>query len=99
MYSETDLPDKTSVSGTPRDYTEDMYRCYFEVGEHLGRAKEIISNFIGQEKAQKLLPLAYGYEVEMPIQAVPDLVRLLANSNIAVYQVVRYAKTNSVWRD
>ncbi len=99
MNAETELPDTTSAGGTPRDYTEDMYRCYFEVGEHLGRAKEIISNFIGPEKAQELLTLAYGYEVEMPIQAVPDLVRLLVNSNIAVYQVVRYAKTDSVWRD
>jgi hypothetical protein len=44
-----------------------------------------------------MIVLAHGYETELPIQCVPDLVRLLSAENIAVYQVVRYAKTNGVW--
>ncbi len=44
-----------------------------------------------------MIVLAHGYETELPIQCVPDIVRLLSAENIAVYQVVRYAKTNRVW--
>ncbi len=57
------------------------------------------SGFVGEANAQSLLTLAHGYEVELPIQAVPDLVGLLVTSNIAVYQVVRYARTDGIWRD
>ena len=41
--------------------------------------------------------LPYGYECGLAIQCVPDIVRELAKQNIAVYQVIRYAKTKNVW--
>jgi hypothetical protein len=37
------------------------------------------------------------YEAELPIQCVPEIVKLLVAENIAVYQVVRYAKTTATW--
>jgi hypothetical protein len=44
-----------------------------------------------------LTRLEHGDEIEIPIQCAPDLVRELVTEGIAVYQVVRYAKTNKRW--
>ena len=86
----------TSEIGTPRDYTDDLYRYYFEVGEVDGRAERIIRHFLGEARAAGLHRLTHGYELVAPLQVAPDLVRLLAQANIAVYQVVRYAKVAAV---
>lgn len=92
-----DPPYETSEIGTPLDYTHDVYRVYFEVPDKSGIAKKILSDFVGDERAARMVTLAHGYETELPIQCVPDIIRLLTAENIAVYQVVRYAKTNEVW--
>lgn len=31
----------------------------------------------------------HGYEVDLPMQLIPEVVRALADKNMAVYQVVR----------
>jgi hypothetical protein len=90
-------PYETSEIGTPLDYTSDVYRFYFEVTKHDEAAKKIILKYTGPEKSNAFIELTHGYEVELPIQCVPDIVRELVNGNIAVYQVVRYAKTNGIW--
>lgn len=86
-----------SNSGTPCDYSEDMYRYYFELVDHTGVAKELISEFLGELHSRNVVTLSFGYEFDMPIQCAPDLIRLLARENIGIYQVVRYAKTTGVW--
>ena len=96
--ADADPPYETAELGTPLDYTSDVYRVYFEVRDSGGSARRIIGDFLGLERAAEMLTLAHGYETELPIQCVPEVVRLLAAENIAVYQVVRYAKTNRVWR-
>ena len=88
---------ETSKLGTPKDYTEDMYRFYFEVGEYENAAKKIIHNFLGPERSQSMISLPYGYEIELPIQCVPDLIKQLVKENIAIYQVIRFAKTVNKW--
>ena len=88
----------TVVQGTPLDYSSAMYRIYFEVGEHLGIAKQAIEAYLGPIRSKSLVVLPYGYECELAIQCVPDIVRELAQQNIAVYQVIRYAKTINVWK-
>ena len=88
---------EASLRGTPRDYSSEMYRIYFEVGEYEELAKKIIEDYLGPERSKTLITLPYGYECELAIQCVPDIVALLAKSNIGVYQVVRYAKTSDVW--
>lgn len=90
--------DADSNAGTPRDYSEDMYRFYFELIDHEGVAKELISMFLGERHSRGLITVSFGYEFDMPIQCAPDLIRLLSRENIAVYQVVRLAKTAGVWR-
>jgi len=90
-------PYETLEIGTPLDYTNDVYRVYFEVPGSTHESKKIIAAFIGQERAEKIVTLAHGYEIELPIQCVSDLVRLLTHAYIAVYQVVRYEKTNGTW--
>jgi hypothetical protein len=95
--TDADPPYKTSEFGTPRDYTSDVYRVYFEVPDPSGIAGKIIADFVGPARVASIVALAHGYETELPIQCVPEIVRLLSAENIAVYQVVRYAKTNRVW--
>jgi hypothetical protein len=86
-----------SSIGTPRDYSEDMYRFYFELVDHSAVVKELLSTFLGERHSRSLTTLSFGYEFDMPIQCAPDLIRLLARENIAIYQVVRYAKITGVW--
>jgi hypothetical protein len=95
--TEADPPYETRELGMPQDYTSDVYRVYFEVADMSGIARKIMADFVGPARAAGVLALAHGYEVELPIQCVPEIVRLLSAENIAVYQVVRYAKTNGVW--
>lgn len=83
---------------TPRDYIPDLYRVYFEVGEFENTAKNILSKFLGTDDPDKIIELANGYEVELPIQCVPDIVRELAQANIVGYQVIRYAKVDGTWK-
>ena len=94
---DTKPPSASSGIGTPLDYTPDLYRVYFEVGDPSGAAGKIIADFVGSERAENILTLAHGYETELPIQCVPELIRLLCAENIALYQVVRYARTNGAW--
>lgn len=71
--------------------------CISRYQTRMAQQEKIIADFVGPHKAASMIVLAHGYETELPIQCVPDLVRLLSAENIAVYQVVRYAKTNGVW--
>ena len=87
---------ETKEIGTPLDYTDDLYRVYFELMDVDGKAGEIITGFLGAEQIDSIMKLDYGYEVELPIQSVPDIVRELSRHNIAIYQVVRYAKVKSL---
>jgi len=90
-------PYESTEIGTPKDYTNDMYRYYFEVGESKSTAQIIIQSYIGPEKSQEMISLPHGYEFELAIQCVPDIVSDLVKGGIGVYQVVRYAKTNNEW--
>lgn len=95
--SHAEPPYETSEIGTPLDYTSDVYRVYFEVRDPSGAAGKIIADFVGSERAANIVSLAHGYETELPIQCIPEIIRLLSAENIALYQVMRYAKTNGVW--
>ena len=89
-----DPPYETSEIGTPLDYTEDLYRFYFEIRDTSGVAERTLNSFLGGEHAQRLHRLTHGFEMDLPIQSVPDLIRILLDENIAIYQVVRYAKVD-----
>lgn len=90
-------PYETLEIGTPKDYSNDLYFFYFEVGEFNEHALKIIREYLGPERMKHLRSLPHGYEFELPIQCVPDLVQRLVNQNVALYQVVRYAKSNKTW--
>jgi len=81
-------PYETSEIGTPRDYTPDLYRFYFELGRV---TPEIEALFVSYSQEPVVL-LSYGIEATFPIQIVPDLIRELISENEAIYQVIRYAK-------
>lgn len=85
-------------SGTLRDYSEDMYKIYFEIGEYQKVGLRVLSAFVGELHSKHILQLEFGYEVTMPIQCIPEIVRLLTQENIAIYQIVRGEKTKETWR-
>jgi hypothetical protein len=75
-------------TGTPLDYSNDLYLVYFEVMDAEGFISVLVS-FLGQNILKSCKRFPYGYEVDIPIQCIPDIVRLLSAENIAVYQIVR----------
>jgi len=93
-----DPPYETSEIGTPLDYTEDLYRFYFEIRDTNGVAERTLNSFLAGEHAKRLHRLTHGFEMDLPIQSVPDLIRILLGENIAIYQVVRYAKVDRAWQ-
>ncbi len=87
-----------SVHGTPDDYGDTLYRVYFEVGEWEGIARDAITAFLVERAsdnpafdfdASLLHARPHGYEVDLPMQLIPEVVRALAERNVGVYQVVR----------
>jgi hypothetical protein len=94
--SKSTLP--VSITGTLGDYSEDLYRHFFEVADTDGIAKGVFLKYLGAERSVLLRAVDNGYELDIPIQCAPELVRLLAKDNIAVYQVVRLAKSEGRWR-
>ena len=74
--------------GTPKDYTDDMYKVYFEVAD----VEEKIFNILKTYSCTPVEKLTNGYEAVLHIQMVPDIVREISSHNIAIYQVIRYAK-------
>ena len=94
---EADPAYETLEIGTPRDYTGDVYKVYLEVVEQDDIVLHTLTEFLGKDKASRINKLAHGYELKLPIQCIPDVIKLLSQKNIGVYQVIRYAKTNSTW--
>lgn len=86
-----------SIAGTLSDYSEDLYRHYFEVSDHSGIARSVLLKYLGDKRSFHLRGVDNGYELDIPIQCAPELVRLLTKDNIAVYQVVRLAKLEGRW--
>lgn len=84
--------------GTPRDYSEQLYRFYLEIPDHGGTVEAVLIEFLGDVHARYLHRLTHGFELDMPIQRVPDLVRELIRHNFAIYQIVRYAKIDRPYR-
>jgi len=84
-------PCKTDDIATPKDYTSDYYKFYFELMDYKNIAYEILLLFTND----KIIKLSYGYEVILNIQMIPDIVKEIASKNIAIYQIIRYAKIKS----
>ena len=82
--------------GTPLDYTQEEYRVYFEVVEFQGKVLSIIENYLGEGNLSSLVKVEYGYELDLAIQRIPELTKELVDSGIAVYQVLRLAKTKDI---
>jgi len=83
---------------TPADYSDALYRVYFEVGEWQRTAFDAISAFLLERSREhpacrfdpaSVQAVDHGYELDLPMQLIPEVVRALAERNVAVYQVVR----------
>lgn len=92
---------QADLTGTPSDYTNDLYRVYFEIGDHESFGGGVIERFLATRgrdiptlslHSGSLHRVPYGYELNIPMQLIPEIVRELSRENVAVYQVVRLAK-------
>jgi len=90
-------PYETSEIGTPKDYTDDLYLVYFEIGENKERAKAILESYLGAHLKENIQVLPHGNIVEIALQCTPEIVRRLVDENIAVYQVNRFANVDGPW--
>ncbi|GAD79487.1 hypothetical protein [Vibrio ezurae] len=83
-------------NGTPQDYSDDLYLVYFEVAHaqetSQGATLEVLTSFLNDKSADQIVHLEHGYQMAMPMQTIPDVVRHLTEKNIAVYQVRRGKK-------
>ncbi|WP_462078868.1 hypothetical protein [Luteimonas sp. RIT-PG2_3] len=91
--------------GTPDDYSDTRHRVYFEIGEHAGVGQRVIERFLQTrcrdlpgmpEEGWRAIRAGHGYQVDVPIQLVPEIVRALAQDNVAVYQVVRIGESSQL---
>ncbi|MEP2978241.1 MAG: hypothetical protein ABJO86_02070 [Lentilitoribacter sp.] len=89
--------DDNTIIGTPKDYSDTLYKYYLEVAEHEQMAFDTIKELFGMDRLHLITPIDHGYEIIMPIQLAPDLLRNLLNKNLAIYQLVRFAKTSGRW--
>jgi hypothetical protein len=76
---------EASDIGTPRDYSEDMYRFYLELADRGPATRRLIEAFLPPQHASRIVELEHGFELKMPVQCAPDLVRHLASQNVAIY--------------
>ena len=82
---------------TPRDYSRSLYKFYLEIGEFEDMALNTIKELFGADRLHLISPLDHGYELIMPIQVAPDVIRELSHKNIGIYQLVRFAKVSGEW--
>ncbi|WP_256775680.1 MULTISPECIES: hypothetical protein [unclassified Stenotrophomonas] len=92
-------PDATDPAlASPADYSDVLYPVYFEVGEWQHVVRDAMIAFLVQRSdghpafhfaPDALRTTAHGYEVDLPMQLIPEVVRALAERNVAIYQVVR----------
>ena len=86
-------PDKEKIKkyqNTPLDYTENNIWVYFELGGKQGlKPKYILKiiDFILDEK--QIIEVKYGFNIFIDNQQIPEIVRILEQENIAIYQIVR----------
>lgn len=72
------------VKGTPFDYSDERIPVYFEVADKQS-TRSVLKNtpYINDIKI-----VAHGFEVNIAIQQIPEIVRDLSQKNIAIYAVI-----------
>lgn len=70
--------------GNPFDYSEDRYNVYFEVASKENAFEVIRQTGLSSEIGE----VEFGFIVKIARQQIPEIVRELANENIAIYAVV-----------
>jgi len=84
--------------GTPRDYSEQLYRFYIEVPDIDGKVAALLRVFLGVAHEEHMVKRTHGFELDLPMQRAPELVRELSQLNHAIYQIVRGPKVDRPYR-
>ena len=72
------------IYGTPFDYSNNKLPVYFELADKQNARKSIERiPFI-----ENIKDLEHGFEIELTIQQIPEVIRSLSQKNIAIYSVI-----------
>ena len=77
------------ILGTPRDYSDRRHSFYFELADPEGLPSVVLKEWLGPARFAQVVRQPHGFQIEMPIQEVPDVIRRLVTANVAIYQVAR----------
>lgn len=72
------------VKGTPFDYGDDKIDVYFEVADK--KSTKLILEKL--DFIDNIKELDYGFELNISIQQIPEVVRYLSDENVAIYAVI-----------
>ena len=91
-----DPPYETSEIGTPLDYTEDLYRFYFEIRDTHGVVERALNRFLGSDHAKRLHRLTHGFEMDLPIFRASKINNLLISLKQGFFGTVGDSYVDSV---
>ena len=97
MDTTTNQEYDSADNGNLTDYSHTLYLVYFEVAEVNSIAQQVILQHIGADRESSLKKVDFGYEVALPVQVIPEIVRDMSAQGVAVYQVVRKGKLEGLW--
>lgn len=72
------------VKGTPFDYSDDKIKVYFKVAS-MKKTKEIFESI---DFIDEIEEVDHGFELNIAIQQIPEVIRNLSLENIAIYGVI-----------
>lgn len=73
------------VKGTPFDYGDDKIDVYFEVADK-NSTKKILENL---DFINNIKEMDYGFQLNITIQQIPEVIRYLSEENVAIYSVIQ----------
>lgn len=78
------------TKGTPFDYSDDKITVYFEIVKHPIYTK-ILESFDFIENFE-IKYLEHGFEVEIAIQNIPQVISYLTENKVPIYAVIPKSK-------
>lgn len=72
------------IEGLPLNYSDDKISVYLEVADKQ-TTKKFLKNL---DFISKIKELTYGFEIQIAIQQIPEVIHYLSRKNMAIYAVI-----------